>query len=171
MFCKNCGNEVGKDDKFCANCGCKIENQTENEIYNVEEILNRFNNNRIEACKYISNTYRLSLSESKKLVDNQYNKMKFKKNICNQINDTIASNQLLQHQENERLKELDKQHITYCPKCHSTQITAQKKGFGLLKGAAGIAIAGPCGILAAGIGKNKIILTCMNCGYQFKPGK
>ena len=21
MFCKNCGSEIGKDDKFCANCG------------------------------------------------------------------------------------------------------------------------------------------------------
>lgn len=58
-----------------------------------------------------------------------------------------------------------------CPKCGSTQLTAQKKGFGLLKGAAGVLTFGAYGVVTAGIGKNKIIVTCLSCGKQFKPGK
>ena len=27
------------------------------------------------------------------------------------------------------------------------------------------------GMIAGGTGANKIMLTCMNCGHQFKPGK
>lgn len=56
-----------------------------------------------------------------------------------------------------------------CPKCSSTQITAQKKGFGFGKALAGIFVAGPLGLLAGGIGKNNIEITCLNCGNKWKP--
>lgn len=36
-----------------------------------------------------------------------------------------------------------------CPKCGSTSLSANKKGFGLIKGAAGIMVAGPVGVVAA----------------------
>lgn len=58
-----------------------------------------------------------------------------------------------------------------CPYCGSTSLSANKKGFGLIKGAAGVMVAGPVGVVAAGHGKNKVIVTCLNCGKQFKPGK
>lgn len=58
-----------------------------------------------------------------------------------------------------------------CPNCGSTSLSADKKGFGLAKGTAGVIIAGPLGILAAGHGKNKVIVTCLNCGKQFSPGE
>ena len=32
-------------------------------------------------------------------------------------------------------------------------------------------VAGPIGVVFAGHGKNKVIVTCLNCGKQFKPGK
>lgn len=64
-----------------------------------------------------------------------------------------------------------KENIVCCPKCGSKSITAQKKGFGLAKGAAGVFVAGAYGVVAAGIGKNKILITCLNCGYRWKPGK
>lgn len=60
--------------------------------------------------------------------------------------------------------------VVRCPKCGSSQLSANKKGFGLAKGAAGVLTFGAYGVLAAGIGKNKIIITCLNCGKQFKPG-
>lgn len=62
-------------------------------------------------------------------------------------------------------------HQVRCPKCGGTQLSANKKGFGLAKGAAGVLTFGTYGVLAAGIGKNKILITCLNCGKQFKPGK
>jgi ribosomal protein S27E len=56
-----------------------------------------------------------------------------------------------------------------CPKCGSAQITAQKKGFGLLKAVTGFAIVGPLGSVLGASGRRKIIITCLNCGNTWKP--
>jgi predicted nucleic-acid-binding Zn-ribbon protein len=58
-----------------------------------------------------------------------------------------------------------------CPKCGSNQITADKKGFSGKKAVAGAIVTGGIGLLAGTIGSNKIIITCLNCGHQFKPGE
>ena len=58
-----------------------------------------------------------------------------------------------------------------CPKCGSTSITTMKKGFGVGKAAAGVAVAGPVGALAGGIGANETFNVCQNCGHKWKPGK
>ncbi|WP_315118311.1 hypothetical protein [uncultured Clostridium sp.] len=58
-----------------------------------------------------------------------------------------------------------------CPKCSSTQVHVQRKGIGVGKTAVGGMLAGPMGLLAGGIGKNKIELTCLRCGHKFQPGK
>lgn len=76
----------------------------------------------------------------------------------------------IEEKEN-RKKELDKQGVVYCPKCLSTQITANRKGFGLGKAVTGGIIAGPVGLLGGCIGKNKIKCTCLNCGNTFNPGQ
>lgn len=59
----------------------------------------------------------------------------------------------------------------YCPKCGSTSLTANKKGYGIGKGVVGAAVAGPIGLAAGNLGRQKVLVTCLNCGYQFKPGK
>lgn len=56
-----------------------------------------------------------------------------------------------------------------CPLCHSTQITANKKGYGLGKGVAGGLLLGPAGLLGGLIGSNKVVITCLKCGHQWKP--
>lgn len=59
-----------------------------------------------------------------------------------------------------------------CPKCGSSQLTANKKGFSLGKAIAGGIILTPIAGVATGmLGKNKIIITCLSCGKQFKPGR
>jgi hypothetical protein len=58
-----------------------------------------------------------------------------------------------------------------CPKCGSDQITANKKGFSGKKAVAGAVLTGGVGILAGTIGSNKIKITCLSCGNQFKPGQ
>jgi hypothetical protein len=59
----------------------------------------------------------------------------------------------------------------HCPKCNSTQITANKKGFSGGKAVAGAVLLGGIGLLAGTAGSNKIIITCLKCGFQFKPGE
>lgn len=57
-----------------------------------------------------------------------------------------------------------------CPKCLSTQITANKKGFSGTNAVAGAILTGGVGLLAGTIGSNKVKITCLSCGYTFNPG-
>ena len=78
--------------------------------------------------------------------------------------------QIQQQQYNSMLK---------CPKCGSTSISGNKKGYGVVKGGLGAlalgAVTGGVGAVvglgAGNLGSKKITCTCMNCGYKFKPGK
>ena len=58
-----------------------------------------------------------------------------------------------------------------CPKCGSSQISSQRKGFSGGKAVAGAALTGGIGLLAGTIGSNKVNLCCLKCGNQFKPGE
>lgn len=55
-----------------------------------------------------------------------------------------------------------------CPKCKSFQTTYTKQGFGVGKAAVGAILTGGIGLLAGGIGKNNIVITCLKCGHQWK---
>lgn len=61
--------------------------------------------------------------------------------------------------------------IPKCPKCKSTSITADKKGFGVGKAVVGAAVAGPLGLVAGNIGSKKVRITCLNCGHQWMAGR
>lgn len=58
-----------------------------------------------------------------------------------------------------------------CPKCNSNQLSANKKGFSGKKAVVGAALTGGVGLLAGTIGSNKIVITCLNCGHQWRPGQ
>lgn len=59
----------------------------------------------------------------------------------------------------------------YCPYCGSSQLTANKKGFGAGKAVAGAVLTGGVGLLAGFIGSGDVKITCLNCGCQWKPGQ
>lgn len=56
----------------------------------------------------------------------------------------------------ERIKEMDREGTAYCPKCYSTNLSANKRGWKMTTGF---------------IGSGKVIVTCLKCGHKFKPGK
>ena len=58
-----------------------------------------------------------------------------------------------------------------CPKCGSSQITADKKGYGLGKAVGGGLLLGPIGLLGGLIGSKKVMVTCLKCGQQWEAGK
>lgn len=65
---------------------------------------------------------------------------------------------------------VENNHLPSCPKCKSKQVTFNKKGFSTGKALTGAVLTGGIGLLAGGIGKNKIILTCLKCGHTWKRG-
>lgn len=91
----------------------------------------------------------------------------------------MQQEQLTLQQQQLQLQQAQYNSMIKCPKCGSTSITGQKKGYGVVKGglgvAAGIATGGlalaAIGAGAGNIGRKKIQCTCMNCGYKFKAGK
>lgn len=73
-------------------------------------------------------------------------------------------------QAKQRIKESRAAGIACCPKCGSTSLSANKKGFSAGKAAAGIFLTGGlAGAVAGGIGANKVEVTCLNCGHKFRP--
>ena len=59
----------------------------------------------------------------------------------------------------------------FCPKCGSSNIHTAKKGYSIKKGILGGLLFGRTGLLAGAIGKDDVIMTCLECGHQFKPGE
>jgi tellurium resistance protein TerD len=55
-----------------------------------------------------------------------------------------------------------------CPRCGSTQLTANKKGFGFGKAVVGKLLIGNVGLLGGFIGSKKMEITCLKCEYKWK---
>jgi len=66
---------------------------------------------------------------------------------------------------------MTEQNQILCPKCGSNQLTANQKGFSGGKALAGAVLTGGIGLLAGTIGSKDVIITCLSCGKQFKPGE
>lgn len=57
-----------------------------------------------------------------------------------------------------------------CPKCGSSQLSANNKGFGVGKAIVGGVALGGIGLLGGFIGSSKVKITCLQCGHQWKAG-
>ncbi len=71
----------------------------------------------------------------------------------------------------KRMAQMDQEGIAYCPKCGCTNLSADKKGFGIGKAVVGAVALGPIGLVAGNIGAKKVRVTCLKCGHQFMAGK
>jgi tellurium resistance protein TerD len=78
-----------------------------------------------------------------------------------EANDDLAKSRSVGSQENDTIA---------CKKCGSTQLTANKKGFGLGKAAAGGLLLGPVGLLGGMLGGSKVRITCLKCGHDWIAG-
>lgn len=75
----------------------------------------------------------------------------------------------------QRIRENKRNAVAGCPRCGSTSLSANKKGFSFVKGAIGGgigAVVAPIGIVmglgAGNIGAKKVWVTCLNCGHRWK---
>ena len=71
----------------------------------------------------------------------------------------------------ERKQQAAQDGVACCPRCGSTSLSINKKGFGGGKATAGMLTFGLGGAVAGTYGMNRMKITCLNCGYKYKPGK
>ena len=90
---------------------------------------------------------------------------------CNHCGESVANSRTKCPYCKKRLGRESKEQIIKCPMCSSTQLTANKKGFGLGKAAIGGILTGGIGLLGGFIGYGKVKITCLNCGHSWKAGK
>lgn len=63
------------------------------------------------------------------------------------------------------------QDVIRCPKCYSSNLHVDKKGFSGGRAFVGAITVGNLGLLAGTIGSNDILITCLKCGHKFNPVK
>lgn len=83
--------------------------------------------------------------------------------------DLPSQNVAVQQQEQQDSSNANSEIQVRCPKCGSTQINANKKGFNIGQALVGGVVTLGVGAVAGFWGSNEIRLNCLKCGYRWKP--
>lgn len=192
MFCPNCGNDCG-EAKFCSQCGEELSGQKATSehlpqkaapkskyqpvVVNGQEIdlfkvVSKYGVNSERAYAHLKRQYGIPKNQAKELLAPYYdpinaNKPTLKSMLIDAANEAGEKGM----EKANRKNELEKSGQVYCPKCLSTSISANQKGFGFVRGAIGASIGLDVGLIAGGIGSKKVICTCLKCGHQWTAGK
>ena len=145
VFCTECGKKNRADSNFCGYCGKTIYRRP-------EPMKPRTITKEEMDLAY----YKASLEMQQEALELQ------KEELREAIKQTEHEKELIRAQKRAEANKAK------CPKCGSTSLTSNKKGYGLGKGLVGAAIIGPYGLLAGGIGANATEVRCLNCGLKFK---
>ena len=70
--------------------------------------------------------------------------------------------------QKDRLKQLKRDHVPYCPKCKSTSLTYTNKKLSIGRAATGKLLFGSDGAILGGLTSKKGYVKCLNCGHQWK---
>lgn len=150
MFCTNCGNNCG-DANFCSNCGYNLKGTVvtvstpENAPDEKAEMVCRYEKykvkgNKIATIGAIRKNTGMSFDEALEIADEL-------------LIDEMPPARTWER-DKKRRAELNASGQAYCPKCLSTSISANRRGYSLVWGF---------------IGSNKMICTCLKCGHRWKP--
>ncbi|MDD6485268.1 MAG: zinc ribbon domain-containing protein [Clostridiales bacterium] len=169
--CPECGGKVSDKAPTCIHCGYPLQEQTEQQIRYCP-YCGKTNNIESTFCGYCGKSF-VKSEASHGLVpsgNNEVTNIMDYKNDLDMPNDMIRLQQAQIIQQQRQLEEQRRQFEAQakCPRCGSTSLSGGKQGFGVGKAVAGVVLFGGVGALAGGIGANKTVVTCMNCGYKFK---
>ena len=173
--CPECGGKVSDKAPACIHCGYPLQEPKEEQVQQIQYCPYCGKTNSIESafCGYCGKSF-VKREEKHDLVvvdsDTEVMDIMDYKNDLDLPTDMVR---LQQAQIIQQQRQLDEQRRQFdaqakCPKCGSTSLSGGKQGFGVGKAVAGAVLLGGVGLLAGGIGANKTVVTCMNCGYKFK---
>lgn len=121
--------------------------------------------------EFVNGVNRFLEDTSKELIIEDKEKVGVFQQLNRESREQVETKLKSKQAEKEKLIELEKQGIPYCPKCKSTSLTTANKKLSLGRAAVGGALLGGTGAVLGGLTSKKIDLVCMNCGHKFKPGK
>ena len=180
IFCGECGEKCLKESNFCNKCGTKIsnmkisdENITEKEYdlkgVDLQHIMQETSFIKASSIRRLKELTGIDLEDCRKILEEPYRK------YCNENAGMIEEKRKKEDDISKirRAKEekVEKEKVACCPKCGSTSLSADKKGFGIGKAVVGASLAGGIGLVAGNMGAKKVRVTCLSCGKQFWAGK
>lgn len=140
MFCTYCGIEIPNDSKYCGGCGRKVD----------VEIVTRMPDH-----------------QSVTVVQPQQN-IEYQQQLYMQAQLTMQQEALRIQQQQLYEQQAANASMARCPRCGSTTLSGNKKGFGIGKAVIGASLIGPFGLVAGNLGAKKVVVTCLKCGKKFK---
>ncbi len=146
MSCTRCGKENRADSAFCGYCGNPF----------TSFVADRPETGELTKTDMDLAYYKANLQMQQQALQMQQQELE------------EARKQTEQQRQQLRLQRKQYDEMLKCPRCGSTSLSGNKKGYGVGKGVVGAAILGPLGLVAGNIGSSKVIVTCMKCGYQFR---
>lgn len=200
MFCRKCGKEIKDDAVFCESCGASQGEVASKSPVEVETSCAEIPTGKIPPLWWrvvkailpppmvvlfvLYALYNIACDEKGLtkdiifvsfmlfiIVDVLYNAImsafyrknfiKLKINRDPLVNKKVRKAIIAAHEKNGEL---------CCPRCGSTKLTNNNRGFSAGKAAAGYIVAGGIGLAAGGIGSKKVVITCLNCGKAWEIG-
>ncbi len=170
-ICTNCAYENCNIFDWCAQCKASLKDAIPVKWYQIitaQKIMKEVRANAEVFGKYVEPP----IPSKTIAISNQDVEPKQQTNPVKLTSSPIKSNK---QQLKEHMKELDRQGVAYCPKCYSTSLSADKKGFGVGKAVVGAVVAAPLfapiGLIAGNINAKKVRITCLKCGHNWLAGK
>lgn len=156
-----------------------IENISKKLIEDAVQFINQLKINEIikeDNCSYtdakiiLENNYRnfdnLNIKQGEK------EKIQLKKRIESDKLKALSEQAIQKNQEekyeSERVSQLKRDRVSYCPKCHSTSLTYQNKKLSLGRAVTGGVLFGGAGAVLGGLSSKKGYIKCLSCGHKWK---
>lgn len=173
ILCPECKREISDKASACPSCGFPVSDYFHNsdtEASRLEKQMNcqfcgKENDNGSFYCAYCGKL----INETEIQRQAQVEQMRLRA-----ANDRIQDQQLRVQQEQlilqgkiQKQQEREYKKTAKCPRCGSTSLSGNKKGFGIGKAVVGAALTGGIGLIAGNIGAKKVRITCLKCGKQF----
>lgn len=187
ITCPECGKQISDKAASCPGCGYPLADESldipqENtniveingmdvDIYHLYEL---YSGNRVKIAQAIQKMTGIGITESVDITK-QYLKDRGLRpmNWADEIYDTFGGDTSVKRvekkqEEKRHLKQLKKEKIPFCPRCHSTSITFDTKKLSISRAIIGNGLAGPTGAILGGFSSRQGYAVCLNCGKRWK---